>query len=180
MCAEHTKPVKPPKPPEKEKKKGRHDDDLVEEAGGTPRPRGRAPSNDQQVALTWSYVRAKWVDCSGGLLKGRVADPKEVAEVQAENAQLEAQVEALAKEREAEEERERRRLEDEYKEEQHEFNEEQAKEQAAQLALGKTLASLQTKLAAKASGSPSVAHTPSRLLAHRPHRATCPLGAPRR
>ena len=71
--------------------------DLVAAAGGHQRPRGRAPNNDQGVALTWAYLRDKWVDCSGGLIKGRSADQKEVAEVTKENAEFEKRMAELAK-----------------------------------------------------------------------------------
>ena len=39
---------------------------LVVKVGGQPRPKGRAPSNDQGEQLTWSFGRGKWVDCSSG------------------------------------------------------------------------------------------------------------------
>jgi len=65
---------------------------LVTKAGGEPRPKGRAPHTDKGEPLTWSYERAKWVDCSKGgksTVKGVPQKAGEREEVLAENARFE-------------------------------------------------------------------------------------------
>ena len=73
---------------------------LVNAAGGTPRPSGRAPTNDQGVGLVWIFARGKWYDCSkAGTVKGvRQCTEAEREELLAENTQLEARMAELEEE----------------------------------------------------------------------------------
>eukprot|EP00965_Chrysotila_dentata_P076595 2528754-Pleurochrysis_carterae.AAC.3 len=65
---------------------------LVLAAGGTPRPVGRAPYNDQGVPSTWSFVRGAYFDCmegGQGTFKGRPQVAGEREAVLAENTAFE-------------------------------------------------------------------------------------------
>ncbi|KAL1508490.1 hypothetical protein AB1Y20_004591 [Prymnesium parvum] len=72
---------------------------LAASAGGTPRPRGRPPMNDQGRYMSWSYTRGMWFDRHGGTVKGvQQFSATERQQIVAENEEFEERIRQMKQE----------------------------------------------------------------------------------